>query len=247
MTGQKSKTVTKTATASKAETSGKPKSEKLAKSFEKSKLSARKAAGKTQVRMTRSKIRANKAQTTKKKETSRWKEKSLGHAPHSARISPVKGPMQAVSSRTTFGPKYNKNRQWVIIDAAGHTVGRLASEIASLLRGKHKPSFTPNNDAGDFVVVINCEKVRFTSTKDETKQYFNHSGWIGGLKVTTPARLRRTYPTRILEKAVKGMVPRNPLGRDQMRKLKLYAGTEHPHTAQKPIVWSLRSQAQAAE
>ncbi len=198
----------------------------------KAKTAARKMASKTKVRMTRAITRKNAAQTklAKKAGTSRWKVKPLGHAPHSARISSPKGEMQPIASKTEFAPKYNSDRKWLIVDVANQTVGRVASQIANLLRGKHKSSFTPNNDAGDFVIVINAEKVKFTSNKEETKQYFNHSGWIGGLKITTPARLRKDYPERIIEKAVKGMVPRNPLGRDQMRKLKnfKFSNTDDP-------------------
>ncbi|MBS1984171.1 MAG: 50S ribosomal protein L13 [Bdellovibrionales bacterium] len=168
------------------------------------------------------------------------KDKPAGHAPHSARITAQKGPIVPVASKTSFVPKYSEDRKWLLIDAAGQTVGRLASEIAMLLRGKHKPTFTPNNDAGDFVIVINAEKVVFTANKEDQKEYFKHSGWIGGMKVTTPARLRGTHPDRILFHAVRGMVPRTPLGRDQMGKLNIYAGENHPHAGQKPAVWNLR-------
>lgn len=217
------------------------------KKIEKSKSSVRKTASKTKVRMTRTLARASKAQSEKKSEGARIKEKALSHAPHSARISQPKGSVKPVVGRTRFAPKENEDRQWLIVDVAGQTVGRVASEIAKLLRGKHKATFTPNNDVGDFVVVLNAEKVKFTSKKEEQKEYFQHSGWIGGLKITTPARLRKEHPERIIENAVRGMISRTPLGRDQMRKLKIYAGTEHPHTAQKPVVWKLQTTATTRE
>lgn len=211
------------------------------KKAKKSKLVERKNANKTQVRLAKPK------KLVGPKESAHKKEKPVGHAPHSARITAVKGPMQPVVSRTQFGVKNSNDRKWLIIDAAGQTVGRLASEIANLLRGKHKPTYTPNNDAGDFVIVLNAEKVKFTAAKEDNKEYFKHSGWIGGLKVTTPARLRKTYPDRIIYNAVKGMVPRSPLGRDQMGKLNIYAGDKHPHAAQNPVAWKLRNSSVVSE
>ena len=199
---------------------------------------ARKRADKSKVResrVTKRKAAAKPTETANK----RLKEKVIGHAPQSARISHPQGPVQPVASKTVFAPKYSQDRRWLLVDANEQVVGRLAAQIANLLRGKHKASFTPNNDVGDFVVVINAEKVKFTSAKEESKEYYKHSGYIGGLKTTTPARLRRTYPERILWNAVKGMVPRTPLGRAQMKKLKVYAGEKHPHTAQAPVSWSL--------
>ncbi len=172
---------------------------------------------------------------------SRKKFKAVGHAPQSARITAPKGPFKKISGKTLFAPADNEDRAWLLIDGAGQTVGRLASEIANLLRGKHKPSFTPHADAGDFVVVINAEKVKFTSNKEEGKHYYNHSGWIGGMKITTPAKLRNTHAELILESAVKGMISRTPLGRDFMKKLKIYRGSEHPHKAQNPVVWQPKS------
>lgn len=242
--------VTKKKTAAKSEK--KTKRSATVKKIGKAKNLARKIASKTTVRLTRAKVRSNKTTEAaikgkKKSEGSRLKVKAIGHAPHSARISEVRGPVQELASRTKFGPLNNPDRQWLLIDVAGLTVGRVATEIAMLLRGKHKPTFTPNNDAGDFVIVINAEQVKFTAAKEENKEYFHHSGWIGGLKVTTPARLRKEFPTRILENAVRGMVPRNPLGRDQMRKLKIYAGDQHPHAAQNPVAWKLRNKNQSSE
>jgi large subunit ribosomal protein L13 len=125
---------------------------------------------------------------------------------------------------------------WVVIDANGRTLGRLATEIARRLRGKHKPDFTPHVDTGDFVVVINADKVRVTGRKTTDKIYYRHSGYPGGIKATPFNRLQETHPERIIETAVKGMLPRNPLGRAMYRKLKVYAGPDHPHAAQQPQV-----------
>jgi large subunit ribosomal protein L13 len=125
---------------------------------------------------------------------------------------------------------------WVVIDASGRTLGRLATEIARRLRGKHKPDFTPHVDTGDFVVVINADKVRVTGRKTTDKIYYRHSGYPGGIKATPFNRLQETHPERIIETAVKGMLPRNPLGRAMYRKLKVYAGPDHPHAAQQPQV-----------
>jgi large subunit ribosomal protein L13 len=206
------------------------------KKDKKSRAVSRKTASKTQVRLAKPKTRP----AAKANAGSRMKEKPVGHAPHSARITAPRGEVKPQAALTSFVPKYSNDRKWLLVDADGQTVGRLASQIAMLLRGKHKPSFTPNNDAGDFVIVINAEKVKFTAKKETDKQYHHHSGWIGGLKTSTPARLRETYPDRILFKAVKGMVPRSPLGRVQMGKLMIYAGAQHPHAAQKPVAWKIR-------
>jgi large subunit ribosomal protein L13 len=131
-------------------------------------------------------------------------------------------------------------RKWYIIDAEGKTVGRLASEVASILRGKHKPEFTPNIDTGDFVILINAEKVVFTGKKLQNKIYYRHSLYPGGLKQTSAATLLATKPERVLFGAIKGMLPHNTLGREQLTKLRVYAGTEHPHAAQNPIVWETK-------
>jgi large subunit ribosomal protein L13 len=128
-------------------------------------------------------------------------------------------------------------RTWYIIDAEGKTVGRLASEVAAILRGKHKPQFTPHVDTGDFVILINAEKVVFTGKKLQNKIYRRHSLYPGGLKETSAATLLATKPERVLFQAVKGMLPHNSLGAKQLTKLRVYAGTEHPHAAQNPIVW----------
>jgi large subunit ribosomal protein L13 len=125
-------------------------------------------------------------------------------------------------------------RQWYLVDAENQTLGRLASEVASVLRGKNKPCYTPHLDAGDFVIVINADKVKVSGNKTTQKVYRRHSGRPGGMKTETFAHLQARLPERIVEKAIKGMLPHNALGRQLFRKLKVYKGTEHPHTAQKP-------------
>ena len=143
--------------------------------------------------------------------------------------------------RTTYMAKPESvERKWYIVDAAGKRVGRLATEIATILRGKHKPEFTPHVDTGDFVIVINAEKVVFTGNKLEKKFYYRHSGYPGGLKAVKAADMLKRHPERVMEKAVRGMLPHNRLGDDQYRKLKVYAGTEHPHAAQKPEPWPVQ-------
>ncbi len=124
---------------------------------------------------------------------------------------------------------------WHVVDADGLVLGRLASKIAQIIRGKHKPTFTPHMDGGDFVVVINAEKVRLTGRKMEQKQYFRHTGYIGNEKFTPVAKMLQTHPERVIEKAVFGMLPKGTLGRQVLRKkLKVYAGPRHPHEAQRP-------------
>ncbi|HKI94839.1 MAG TPA: 50S ribosomal protein L13 [Gemmatimonadales bacterium] len=125
--------------------------------------------------------------------------------------------------------------QWHVVDADGAVLGRLASQVAQLIRGKHKPTFTPHMDCGDFVVVINAAKVRLTGRKAEQKQYFRHTGYMGHERFTPVARMLEKHPERVIEKAVFGMLPKSTLGRQAMRKkLKVYAGPEHPHQAQRP-------------
>ncbi len=126
------------------------------------------------------------------------------------------------------------DRAWIVIDAADQVLGRLATEVAHRLRGKHKPAFTPHVDTGDFVIVVNADKIRVTGNKTTDKQYYRHSGYPGGIKSVNFEKLRDTHPERIIEKAVKGMLPKNPLGRAMFRKLKVYGGSEHPHAAQQP-------------
>ena len=125
-------------------------------------------------------------------------------------------------------------RDWYVIDAAVQTLGRLATEIATRLRGKHKPEYTPHVDTGDYIVVINAEQVRVTGKKTSDKLYYSHTGYPGGIKSISFEKLIARAPERVLEGAVKGMLPNNPLGRAMYRKLKVYAGTEHPHAAQQP-------------
>ncbi len=125
-------------------------------------------------------------------------------------------------------------RAWHVVDAENLVVGRLASRIATILRGKHKPSYTPHMDTGDHVIVINAEKVRFTGKKETDKEYFSHTGYPGGVKIRTPKEVRIRKPEFMIENAVKGMLPKGPLGRQMLKKLKVYAGSAHPHEAQNP-------------
>ena len=127
-------------------------------------------------------------------------------------------------------------KKWYVVDAEGCTLGRLASEIASVLRGKNKPVFTPHVDTGDYVIVINAEKIKVTGKKMAQKIYYNHSDYVGGMKETTLAELLANKPEKVMEIAVKGMLPKGPLGRQMLTKLHVYAGAEHPHAAQKPEV-----------
>ena len=127
-------------------------------------------------------------------------------------------------------------RNWFLIDADGQTLGRLASEIANILRGKNKPSFTPHLDTGDFVIVVNAEKIEISGKKASQKLYRRHSGRPGGMKIEKFENLRDRIPERIIEQAVKGMLPHNSLGRQQFKKLKVYKGSEHPHDAQNPVL-----------
>ncbi|QVL52544.1 MAG: 50S ribosomal protein L13 [Cyanobium sp. M30B3] len=131
------------------------------------------------------------------------------------------------------------DRQWYLVDAENQTLGRLASEVASVLRGKNKPTYTPHLDTGDFVIVINADKIRVSGNKPTQKLYRRHSGRPGGMKTETFAHLQARIPERIVEKAVKGMLPHNALGRQLFRKLKVYKGSEHPHAAQQPQVLAL--------
>ncbi|MFL6009565.1 MAG: 50S ribosomal protein L13 [Rubrobacteraceae bacterium] len=131
-------------------------------------------------------------------------------------------------------------RKWYVVDAEGRTLGRLATEIATILRGKNKPQYTPHVDTGDFVVVVNAEKVVVTGRKAEQKVYRRHSGYPGGLKETSYEQMMERRPTEILRRAVKGMMPKNRLARQQLRKLKIYAGPEHPHAAQNPQPYEVR-------
>ncbi|MEW5891161.1 MAG: 50S ribosomal protein L13 [Pseudomonadota bacterium] len=135
----------------------------------------------------------------------------------------------------TFSAKpHEVKRDWFVVDATNKVLGRLATEIARRLRGKHKPEYTPHVDTGDYIVVVNVEKLRVTGNKAEQKVYYRHSGYPGGIYSDTFAKLQRRAPARVLEKAVKGMLPKGPLGYAMIKKLKVYAGGEHPHAAQQP-------------
>jgi large subunit ribosomal protein L13 len=137
----------------------------------------------------------------------------------------------------TYTPKITDiQRRWLIVDAEGKVLGRLASEVAKLLRGKHKPMYSPHLDTGDFVVVVNADKVRLTGNKAENKTYFRHSGYMGGDRLVPFREMQERHPERIIDLAVKGMLPKNNLGRLMRRKLKVYTGPDHPHVAQQPEV-----------
>ena len=150
--------------------------------------------------------------------------------------------MKALTKVTKSATPATVEKKWVMIDADGLVVGRVATIVANILRGKHKPSFTPHIDCGDHVVIINAEKVRFTGNKLKNKTYYKHTGYAGGIKeVTADKVLGGRFPERVLEKAVERMIPRGPLGRDQMRALHLYAGTEHPHGGNQPEAFDVAS------
>lgn len=137
--------------------------------------------------------------------------------------------------KTTFmANAQTVERKWYVVDAEGQTVGRLAAEVAKVLRGKHKPTFTPHVDTGDFVIVINAEKAVFTGKKLTDKTYFRHSGYNGGTTFTPAGQMMEKFPARVIEHAVRGMLPKNRLGEQMYRKLNVYAGSEHPHAAQQP-------------
>lgn len=130
-------------------------------------------------------------------------------------------------------------RNWFLVDATDKALGRMASEIAKRLKGKHKPIYTPHVDTGDYIIVINAEKVRVTGSKAEGKMYYRYTGYVGGLKSMSLREMRAKHPERVIENAVKGMLPKNPLGRAMFRKLKVYAGSEHKHAAQQPQLLEL--------
>jgi large subunit ribosomal protein L13 len=142
--------------------------------------------------------------------------------------------MHRLSYKTVSVSKENAQVKWYIVDADGETVGRLSTKIASVLRGKNKPSYTPHSDTGDYVIVINAEKVRFTGNKMATKEYLSYSLHPGGLKRVVAEKLMEKKPTKIMEEAIKGMLPKTKLGRQMYKKLFVYAGDQHPHLAQKP-------------
>ncbi len=143
--------------------------------------------------------------------------------------------------KTFQAKKEDLDRKWYVVDATGKTLGRLASQVASILRGKHKPTYTPHVDTGDFVIVVNADKVRLTGRKLQNKIYYRHTGYPGGLRAQTAREMLATRPERVIELAVWGMLPHNSLGRRQIRKLKVYRGSEHPHAAQQPEVLDIEA------
>jgi large subunit ribosomal protein L13 len=142
--------------------------------------------------------------------------------------------MKVQIQKTHFTTPDEISRKWYVVDAQGKTLGRLASEVAKILRGKHKPEFVPNLDVGDFVIVVNAEKIHVTGKRLDQKLYWRHTGYPGGIRNLTLRQLMDRFPERVIKFAVKGMLPKGPLGRDMFRKLKVYAGPEHKHEAQKP-------------
>jgi len=145
------------------------------------------------------------------------------------------GSIRVVEQRTYSAKPSDVTRTWFVVDAEGKTLGRLASAIAATLRGKNKAIYTPHVDTGDYVIVVNAEKIKVTGAKETDKFYYRHSGYPGGLKTAALKDLRAKHPERILENAIRGMLPRNTLGREQFKKLKIYVGGEHPHAAQSPV------------
>jgi large subunit ribosomal protein L13 len=140
----------------------------------------------------------------------------------------------STAMKTYQATAQDRERDWYVVDAEGKTLGRLASELAAVLRGKRKPTYTPHVDVGDFVIVINAEKIAVTGNKREDKLYWRHSGYVGSIRSQSLGDLLERRPEEVIRRAVKGMLPRNRLGRQQLRKLKVYAGPDHPHQAQKP-------------
>ncbi len=140
--------------------------------------------------------------------------------------------------RTFQAKPLEVTRKWHVLDAKDATLGRLATQAATLLRGKHKPIFTPNVDTGDHVIVVNAKEVRLTGKKMKNKTYHHHTGYPGGLKSITAERLMDKKPTEVVNKAIRGMLPKTPLGKQMAKKLRIYAGSDHPHSAQNPEVWS---------
>jgi large subunit ribosomal protein L13 len=143
--------------------------------------------------------------------------------------------------KTYVATPATRERNWLVVDATGKTLGRLATQIADALRGKRKPEYTPHCDVGDFVIVVNAEKVAVTGNKRQTKRYYRHSGFPGGLRSRTFEEMIERRPEEVLRLAVKGMLPRNRLGRQQLRKLKIYAGPDHPHQAQQPAAMEVEA------
>jgi len=143
--------------------------------------------------------------------------------------------------KTLSAKKIDVEKKWYVVDAEDQVVGRLATRVAMILRGKHKPIYTPHVDTGDFVVIVNADKVRFTGKKLDDKKYYHHTGYPGGIKMKTARQILEKNPERILMSAIRGMIPKNTLGRSQLSKLKVYSGKEHPHVAQNPEPISLNT------
>lgn len=141
--------------------------------------------------------------------------------------------------KTYLAPVKEIERKWYVVDAEDKILGRLAAEVASRLRGKHKPTFSPFIDNGDFIIITNADKIRLTGNKWDDKKYYRHTGYMGGIKETTARELLAKHPTELVTKAVRGMLPKNKLGRAQLKKLKVYAGADHPHQAQQPAELAL--------
>lgn len=137
--------------------------------------------------------------------------------------------------KTISAKPHEVQHAWYVVDATDKILGRLATVVASRLRGKHKPEYTPHVDTGDYIIVLNAEKIRVTGNKSTDKQYHHHTGHPGGIKSVSFEKMRQTHPMRLIELAIKGMLPKNPLGRQMYRKLKIYVGSEHPHAAQQPL------------
>lgn len=142
--------------------------------------------------------------------------------------------------KTFMQKKENVDRKWFVVDAEGETLGRLAAQVAVVLRGKHKPTYTPHIDCGDYVIIINAEKVNLTGSKLDKKLYYNHSGYPGGLRTRTAKEMIERYPEEMIERAIKGMLPKGTLGRQMYRKLFVYSGPEHEHQAQKPKAMEIK-------
>ena len=146
-----------------------------------------------------------------------------------------------ITKSTHYTKQTEAQRNWVVVDAEGAVLGRLATQVANILRGKNKPQFTPNSDCGDFVIVINADKVQLTGNKANTKIYHHHTGFNGGLKAESFRHAMDKHPEKVIERAVKGMLPKTTLGRQQLTKLKVYTGSEHPHAAQNPVKYELEA------
>ena len=146
-----------------------------------------------------------------------------------------------ITKSTHYTKQTEAQRNWVVVDAEGAVLGRLATQVANILRGKNKPQFTPNSDCGDFVIVINADKVQLTGNKANTKIYHHHTGFNGGLKAESFRQAMEKHPEKVIERAVKGMLPKTTLGRQQLTKLKVYTGSEHPHAAQNPVKYELEA------